>query len=87
MKLIGIHHLLYYNDDLNISGANICTIKENTEVVSNEIGLELNDKKTKYMVMSRDQHAVQNHNTHTHTHTYIYIYIYIQGVPGGMYQT
>jgi len=38
---------------------------------SNEIGLELNVKKTKYMVMSRDQHAVQNHNI------YIYIYIYI----------
>jgi len=37
-------------------------------IFSNEIGLELNDKKTKRMVMSRDQHAVQNHN--------IYIYIY-----------
>jgi hypothetical protein len=34
---------------------------------SNEIGLELNVKETKYMVMSQDQHAVQNHNTHTHT--------------------
>jgi len=46
-------------------GASICTIKENTEAsvfVSNEIGLELNDEKTKYMVMSRNQHAVQNHN-------------------------
>jgi len=29
---------------------------------SNEISLELNVKKTNYMVMSRDQHAVQNHN-------------------------
>ena len=45
-------------------------MKENTEAsvfVSNEVGLELNDKKTKYMVMSQDQHAVQNHD--------IYIYI------------
>jgi hypothetical protein len=32
--------------------------------VSNEIGLELNDEKTKYMVMSRNQHAVQNQNTY-----------------------
>ena len=50
--------------------ASIRTVKENTEapvVVSNEIGLELNDKKTKCMVMSQDQHAVQNHN--------IYIYV------------
>jgi len=36
-------------------------------ILSNEIGLELNEEKTKYMVMSRDHHAVQNHN--------IYIYI------------
>jgi len=46
-------------------GASIYTIKENTEAsvfVSIEIGLELNDKKTKYVVMSRDQHAVQNRN-------------------------
>ena len=61
MKLIGTHQLLFYNDDLNVLGAFILTIKENTEAsvfVSNEIGLELNDKKTKYMVMSRDQHAL-----------------------------
>ena len=45
-------------------------MKENTEAsvfVSNEVGLELNDKETEYMVMSQDQHAVQNHD--------IYIYI------------
>ena len=54
MKLIGTHQLLFYND-LNVLGASIHTIKENTEAsafISNEIGLELNDKKTKYMVMS-----------------------------------
>ena len=50
-------------------GSNICTVKEYTAsvFVSNDIRLKLNDKKTKYMVMSRDQHAVQNHD--------IYIYI------------
>ena len=55
LKLISTHQLLFYNDDLNVLGASIHTIKENTEAsvfVSNEIGLELNDKKTKYMVMS-----------------------------------
>jgi hypothetical protein len=30
--------------------------------VSKEIGLEVNAEKTKYMVMSRDQNAGQNHN-------------------------
>jgi hypothetical protein len=53
--------------------ANIHTIKENTEAsvfVSNEIGLELNIKKTKYMIMSQDQHAVQNHNIHIYILTY-----------------
>jgi len=30
--------------------------------LSNEIGLELKDEITKYMVMSQDQHAVQNHS-------------------------
>jgi len=45
-------------------GVSICTVKENTDasvLISNEIGLELNDKKTKYMITSQDQHAVQNH--------------------------
>ena len=51
----------FYNDDINVLRASIHTLKENTEAsvfVSNEIGLELNDKKSKYMVMSRDQHAL-----------------------------
>jgi hypothetical protein len=40
--------------------------KKNTEalvVASKEIGLEVNTEKTKYIVMSQDQHAGQNHNT------------------------
>jgi len=46
-------------------GVSIRTIKENTETsvfIRNEIGLELNDEKTKYMVMFQNQHAVQNQN-------------------------
>ena len=56
MKLIGAHQLLFYND-LNVSGVSICTVEENTAaavIVSNEIGLELNYKKTKYMVMTQE---------------------------------
>ena len=52
--MIGTHQLLFYKD-LNVLGASVCTVKENTETsvfVSNEIGLELNYKKTKHMVMS-----------------------------------
>ena len=43
-------------------------IKKNTEalvVATEENGLELNADKTKYMVMSRDQNAGQNHNVKT----------------------
>jgi hypothetical protein len=32
-------------------------------IASKEIGLEVNAEKTKYMVMSRNQNAGQNHNT------------------------
>ena len=55
IKLFGTHQRLFYDDDLNVLVASICTIKENTEAsvfISNEICLELNDKKTKYMVMT-----------------------------------
>ena len=64
LKLIGTHQLPFYND-LNALDASMHTIKENTEVpvfINSDIGLELNDKKTKYMVMSQDQHVVQNYN-------------------------
>jgi hypothetical protein len=63
-KLNGTHQLLVYADD-NILGGSIHAIKKNTEalvVTSNKIGLEVNAEKTKYMVMSRDQNAGQNHN-------------------------
>jgi hypothetical protein len=46
-------------------GRSVHAIKKNTEalvVASKEIGLEVNAEKTKYMVMSRNQNAGQNHN-------------------------
>jgi hypothetical protein len=52
-------------DDVNMWGGSIHTIKKNTEalvVTSKEIGLEVNAEKTKCTVMSRDQHAGQNHD-------------------------
>jgi hypothetical protein len=65
LKLNGTHQLLVYADDVNILGGSVHAIKKNTEALvdaSKEIGLEVNAEKTKYMVMSRNQNAGQNHN-------------------------
>jgi hypothetical protein len=55
--------LLVYADDVNLLGYNIYTIKKNPETlidVSKEVGLEVNAKKTKYMLLSHHQNAGQN---------------------------
>jgi hypothetical protein len=57
--------LLVYVDGVTVLRGSIYTIKKNTEtlvVASKEIGLEVNAEKTKYVVMSQDQTAGQNHN-------------------------
>jgi hypothetical protein len=64
LKLNGTHRLLVYAD-VNILGGSVHAIKRNTAalvVASKEIGLEVNAERTKYMVMSGDQNAGQNHN-------------------------
>jgi hypothetical protein len=64
LKLNGTHQLLVYADVINILGGSVYAINKNTEtllVASKEIGLEVNAEKTKYMIMSRDQNAGQNH--------------------------
>jgi hypothetical protein len=57
-KLNGTLQLLAYADDVNLLGDNIDTIKKNTKTLidaSKEVGLEINVKKTKYMLLSRHQ--------------------------------
>ena len=46
-------------------GGNVHTVEENAEalvVATNEIGLEVNSDKTKYMIMSRVQNAGRSHS-------------------------
>jgi retron-type reverse transcriptase len=60
--LNGTHQLLAYADYVNIVGENIDTIQRNTKALldtSKEVGLEVNPKKTKYMLVSRCQKAGQ----------------------------
>jgi len=54
LKLSGKYQLLVYADGGNILGGRTHTIKKNAKafvVSSQEIGLEVNADKTKYMVM------------------------------------
>jgi len=65
LKLNGTHQLLAYADDVNILGGSEHTVKENAKalvVTSKEIVLEVNDYKTKYVVVSRDETAGRSHS-------------------------
>jgi sorting nexin-29 len=67
LKLNSKPQLLVYAD-VNILGGSVHAVKENAEalvVSSKEIGLEVNDDKTKYVVVSQDQNAGQSHNIKT----------------------
>jgi hypothetical protein len=55
-------HLLVYIDDVNLL---IDTIKKMTETfigIIKEVGLEVNIKKIKYMLLSRHKNVEQNHD-------------------------
>jgi hypothetical protein len=63
LKLNGTHRLLAYSDDVNLLRDNKDAIKKNTESLtdaSNEVGLEINVDKTKYMLLSRQQNVGHN---------------------------
>jgi hypothetical protein len=63
LKLNGTHQLLAYADDVNLLLDNIDTIKKNTETLidaSKEVGLEIIEEGTKYMLLSRHQNVGQN---------------------------
>jgi hypothetical protein len=65
LKLNSTHQLLVYAANVNILGRGVHAIKKNIQalvVASKEISLEVNAEKTKYMVMSCNQNAGQNHN-------------------------
>ena len=73
LKLNGTHQLLAYSDDVNILGGGIHTLKKNAEALlaaTREIVLEVSADKTKYMVMSRDQNAGQNHSVRIDNSTF-----------------
>ena len=60
----GTHQLLVYADDVNLLADNLDTIKKKKQTLidtSKDVGLEVNTEKTKYMLLSRDQNAGENH--------------------------
>jgi hypothetical protein len=64
-ELNGTYQLLFCDDDIDLLGTSVNTIKQNSEIIleaSRDIGLEINAEKTKYMIMSRHQISGQNQN-------------------------
>jgi len=61
-----INRLIPLSEDVHYYlGGGTHTLQENAEALvapAREIGLEVSADKTKYMVMSRDQNAGQNHS-------------------------
>jgi hypothetical protein len=63
LNLNGIKQLLFNADDVNILGDDVDVIKKNTETLidaSKEVGLEVNTKKSKYMLLSCHQNDIKN---------------------------
>jgi len=65
---------LVYGDNINLLGDSINTITEKTEVLlesRNDVGLEINAEKTKYMIISRHQHSGQNQNIRVASESFV----------------
>jgi hypothetical protein len=63
LKLNGTHQLLAYADGVSLLGDNKDTIKRNTETLidaSNEVDLEINIEKTKYILLSHHRNVGKN---------------------------
>jgi hypothetical protein len=63
LELNGTQKLLAYTDDVNILGDNIGTVKRNTETLIDavkEFGPEVNEEKSKYLLLSCHQNVGQN---------------------------
>jgi hypothetical protein len=73
LKLNGVLRLLVYAGGVNIFGGSVHRIRKNAEdlaISTKETGLEVNAEETKYMVMSRNQNAEQNHNIKRDTESF-----------------
>jgi hypothetical protein len=73
LKLNGTHQLLAYADVMNLLGDNLDTIKKNTLTLiyaSKEVGLEINVKKTKYVLLSHQQNVGQNQDIKSVTRSF-----------------
>jgi hypothetical protein len=64
LKLNGTYQLLVYADDVNLLRDNIDTMMKSITLneASKEVGLEVNEEKTKYMLLPRHQNAGENHD-------------------------
>jgi hypothetical protein len=65
LELNGTHQLLVYADDVNLLRDTIYTLKKNTVMLidaSEEVCLEINIEKTKYMLLSSHQNVGRKRN-------------------------
>jgi hypothetical protein len=63
LKLNGTHQLLAYADDVNLLGDITDSIRKNTETITNaskDVGILLNEDKTKYKLPSSHQNVGRN---------------------------